>query len=309
MKIDTVTPREYGMMFPRPPHIFNSVAFSEHNRHKCDGRDVRYLFAGDSKVRGGIILGRRDGMLHSPFSAPFGGLTVNRSQRFEAVDGMWSDIVEYCRAEGLGLRVTLPPELYAPELTVKSVSALSRLGLTPTLDVSYHLDLTRGNFRDGISRSCRKLLNQASGNGLSVTRVAPVPENILRVYNIIRTNHLSKGRPMWMEADDVISTAMLVKADFFLLVHEGVDIAGAMVYPAADGVAQVVYWGDMPGFGELRAMNLLAEYVYEYYRRAGMRLLDLGPATETGVPNYGLCVFKESLGAEPGLKYTMMLKG
>ena len=40
-----------------------------------------------------------------------------------------------------------------------------------------------------------------------------------------------------------------------------------------------------------------------------MRLLDLGPATETGVPNYGLCVFKESLGAEPTLKYTMMLQG
>lgn len=309
MMINAVTPREYGMMFPCPPHIFNGVAFTEHNRHKCDDGDVRYLFAGDGKVRGGIILGRRDGMLHSPFSAPFGGLTVNRNQCFAAVDGMWHDVVEYCRAEGLGLRVTLPPEPYAPELTVKSVSALSRLGLTPTLDVSYHLDLGRGSFRDGVSRSCRKLLNQASGNGLSVAKVVPVPENILSVYNIIRTNHLSKGRPMWMEPDDVISTAMLVKADFFLLMHEGADIAGAMVYPAGEGIAQVVYWGDMPGYSELRAMNLLAEYVYEYYRRAGMRLLDLGPATETGVPNYGLCVFKESLGAEPTLKYTMMLQG
>ena len=153
MMINAVTPREYGMMFPCPPHIFNGVAFTEHNRHKCDDGDVRYLFAGDGKVRGGIILGRRDGMLHSPFSAPFGGLTVNRNQCFAAVDGMWHDVVEYCRAEGLGLRVTLPPEPYAPELTVKSVSALSRLGLTPTLDVSYHLDLGRGSFRDGVSRS------------------------------------------------------------------------------------------------------------------------------------------------------------
>ena len=57
-----------------------------------------------------------------------------------------------------------------------------------------------------------------------------------------------------------------------------------MVYPAGEGIAQVVYWGDMPGYSELRAMNLLAEYVYEYYRRAGMRLLDLGPATETVSP-------------------------
>ena len=40
---------------------------------------------------------------------------------------------------------------------------------------------------------------------------------------------------MWMEPDDVISTAMLVKADFFLLMHDGADIAGAMVYPAGEG--------------------------------------------------------------------------
>lgn len=57
MMINAVTPREYGMMFPCPPHIFNGVAFTEHNRHKCDDGDVRYLFAGDGKVRGGIILG------------------------------------------------------------------------------------------------------------------------------------------------------------------------------------------------------------------------------------------------------------
>ena len=94
MMIITVTSRAYGMMFPCPPHIFNGVAFTEHNhRHKCDDGDVRYLFAGDGKVRGGTIL--RASRRHAPLSVlcPFGGLTVSRSRRFEAVDGMWREIV------------------------------------------------------------------------------------------------------------------------------------------------------------------------------------------------------------------------
>lgn len=107
-----------------------------------------------------------------------------------------------------------------------------------------------------------------------------------------------------MSLDDVEATAALVGADFFVVTHGGEDVAGAMMYPTASGVMQLIYWGDIPGYGELRPMNLLAYHIYEHYRAAGVRVLDLGPATEDGVPNYGLCVFKESLGALPSLKYT-----
>lgn len=302
--IQTVTPREFGLMFPQPAHIFNTVAFAEHNRHKCDDGDVRYLFAGDTKVRGGIILGRRGDTLHSPFSAPFGGLLTNREQRFEAVDAMWREILEYTCAEGLKLRVTLPPALYDPDLTVKSINSLARLGLEATLDVSYHLDLTRGDFRSGISPSCKRVLNQAVGLDAKVTKIDATHDNIHRIYSIVEANHLSKNRPVWMTFDDVVATVSLVGADFFIVTYDGEDIAGAMMYPTGKDIVQLIYWGDMPGHADLRSMNVLSAYMYEHYRGAGLRILDLGPATEDGVPNYGLCVFKESLGAMPTLKYT-----
>lgn len=302
--IQTVTPREFGLMFPHPAHLFNSVAFAEHNRHKCDDGDVRYLFVGDTKVRGGIILGRRGDTLHTPFSAPFGGLVTNRSQRFEAVDDMWREILDYAAGEGMRLRVTLPPTVYDSDMTVKSINSLQRLGLDATLDVSYHLDLQRGEFRTAINGSCKRLLNQAIASGLNAKKLDFIPENVARVYRIVEANHFAKNRPVWMTLDDVEATAALVDADFFIVTHDGEDIAGAMMYPTAAGVRQLIYWGDMPGYGELRPMNLLAYHIYEHYRAAGIRLLDLGPATEDGVPNYGLCVFKESLGAVPTLKYT-----
>lgn len=311
---------EFGHALPQPECIYNTVAFSELNRHKCDPAhagasaaatvgDVRYLLLShNGKVRGGVILGRRGTALHTPFSAPFGGLVVSREQRFEAVDAMWADVADYAAKEGLRLRVTLPPPIYSPDLTTKSVSALTRMGLTPTLDVNYHFDLRRGDFRSGINRSCRKLLNQALACGLEVDLVEATPDNIERVYRIIATNHTAKGRPTSMTLADVIATAPLVRAEFFLLTHDGTDIAGAMVYPVATGTMQVVYWGDMPGFGELRPMNMLASYVYDHYRQAGVDTLDLGPATEDGQPNYGLCSFKESLGAMPTIKPTFIAR-
>ena len=63
--------------------MFNSVAFTELNRGKCD--DIHYLVFADSRVRVGIVLGERGGRLLSPFSAPFGGFCYNNSRQMIGV--------------------------------------------------------------------------------------------------------------------------------------------------------------------------------------------------------------------------------
>lgn len=67
----------------------------------------------------------------------------------------------------------------------------------------------------------------------------------------------------------------------------------------------MIYWGDIDGYSEERPMNLLAENVYEFYQQKGIHVLDIGPSTENGVPNYGLCDFKESIGCQCSSKYTL----
>ena len=110
---------------------------------------------------------------------------------------------------------------------------------------------------------------------------------------------------MAMSLADVESTAALVCADIFIVSHEGNDIAAAIMYPSADGVIQLITWGDMPGFSHLRPMNFFAAKLYEYYKAEGRKILDLGPASSSqGVTDFGLAAFKESLGAVPTLKFT-----
>ena len=61
MRAVRVSPGEYGQIFHSPSHLYNSVAFNELNRHKCD--DIHYVTLCDDRgrVRFGIILGQKGG--------------------------------------------------------------------------------------------------------------------------------------------------------------------------------------------------------------------------------------------------------
>ena len=54
-------------------------------------------------------------------------------------------------------------------------------------------------------------------------------------------------------------------------------------------------------------MNYLAYSLFDYYADNGLRILDIGPSTEDGIPNYGLCEFKESIGCSVTMKYSFEL--
>ena len=303
--IRRVSAPEFVQMFPHPAHIYNSVAFAEHNRAKCDGEDLRYLFIGDSKVRFGVILGRRDDALYSPFSAPFGGLVSNRTQQFDLVDDAWRQLLQYAEAEGYRLHVTLPPAIYDSATTVRSVYSLTKLGLTPSVDVNYHIDLDANDIVTMMAARSRRHLKRANAGGLVFEKLRLVHDDIAKVYRIIEANHQSRNHRMAMSLADVESTAALVSADIFVVSHEGNDIAGAIMYPSADGIIQLINWGDMPGFSHLRPMNFFAAKFYEHYKAEGRKILDLGPASSSqGVTDFGLAAFKESLGAVPTLKFT-----
>ena len=68
-------------------------------------------------------------------------------------------------------------------------------------------------------------------------------------------------------------------ADFFLLSLEDEPVAAALVFYVADGIVQVIYWGDLPAHAANKCMNYLA------YRLGFITLKKvcgslMGPSTE-----------------------------
>lgn len=304
MEVERIDATEYRACFKTPSHVYNSMEFIELNAYKCD--KVHYLAFRDSKLRLGLALGERSGRLLSPFSAPFGGWCYNREQRIDCVEAASDALLRYCRERKLDLSMTLPPDIYAGSMGAKMVSALVRSGAKiEYLDLNYHYDMRDfARFEDNLDSSTRNKLHHSMAQGFSFE----LTDDVARAYEVIRRNREARGFPLRMSLADVMATVKVVKADFFVMTLDGVDVAAAQVFHVAPQVVQVIYWGDIPEYSPLRAMNCFSYRLLSHYHSAGMAVVDIGPASSDGVPNYGLCEFKENIGCRTALKPTLSYK-
>lgn len=303
MQITELGAQDFASRF-QPEYIYNTVAFAELNSSKASA--LHYLSIGDTKPRFGIILGERGGMLHSPFSAPFGGFVQRGAQRLEYKDEAVRLVVDYARSLGKGLVIVPPSLVYDSGEISQWVNVMSRHMHTSWVDLNYHFTPSHfADYENHIERSARKNLRHALRQQFSFRHLdSSSLADVTRAYNVIRRNREERGFPLRMTLEQVWQTVSnVVQADFFVLEHDGTDVAAAQVFQVARGVYQVVYWGDIREYSSLRPMNMLTYKVFKHYHETGARLLDIGISTEDGQPNYGLCEFKQSIGCEVTLKY------
>lgn len=304
MNIEEVSLQDYRGTALKHCHVFNTPGFSSLNAQKAEQLHC-LLFEDGGKVRFGITLGERDGWLLSPFSAPFGGFSYAKSQRLECLESAVEALCMYVRQSGMRARIALPPLFYDQHFLSETVNVLSRYATLSHIDLNYHFSVPRfADYENIIARNARKNLHHANGFEWDFAVVWRDDESGLReAYDVIRRNREEHGYPLRMSLSDVEKTVKLIDADFFLLRHEGKSVAAAQVFHVADGIAQVIYWGDLRAHSALRPMNMLAYRVFEHYYRQGLRVLDIGPSTQEGIPNYGLCEFKSGIGCTASPKF------
>ena len=207
MKIVEVEAREYGEIFASPTHVYNSVEFAQLNSHKAER--LHHLVFDDGGARLGIILGERtDGVMYSPFSAPFGGFTANRPQQFEYFDIAVELLKEYGGKRNQKIVITLPPDLYDRRQIPLAVNALCRHAETRFVDVNYHFELTDfEHYIQNIERNARNKLNHAMKENLIFNKVERGDAGgAARAYGVIRRNREEQGYPLRMTCDDVMRT-------------------------------------------------------------------------------------------------------
>ncbi len=304
MQIKILSSDDFKKIY-HPQHVFNSVAFAELNRDKAER--LHFLSFEDSKPRLGIILGERDNTLRSPFSAPYGGFIERKPEGLERMEEATRLLYEYAQERGKAISITLQPTVYNDTELSKWINVMARQFSIRCIDLNYHFDLARmTHYEDFIDRSARKNLHHAMKEPFRLIQLdATDRSQVARAYNVIRRNREERGFPLRMTLEQVWQTvSQVVKADFFVLEHNGNDVAAAQVFHVAEGIAQVVYWGDIREYSAHRPMNYLTHALFEHYYEAGLRILDIGPSTEDGIPNHGLCQFKEYIGCSVTLKYS-----
>ncbi|HMO34009.1 MAG TPA: GNAT family N-acetyltransferase [Lacibacter sp.] len=288
----------YAEALHEPYHAYNAAAFSEANAHKCES--VHPLLFHDTKSRLGIIGGVKDGLFQSPFSAPYGGFSFARQNvHFPVMERATELLEEYVRGLGLrGIRLVLPPLAYNRVFLSKLMNVLYRAGYSiSNIDLDFYIELQHPvPYEERMWYNARKNLHQSRQQPFRMVQCNGQSADRELVYRIIAENRRAKQKPMHMSLEEVLLTATLIPADFFLLYLQEEPVASALVFESAPGIRYVTHWGDLPGYSQHRPVNFLSHYLVEHYAKEGLQYLHIGIGTEDSVPNYGLCEFKESIG-------------
>ncbi len=301
---DIISYRQY---FPVDPNPFISEKFIELNCNKVD-RVVRLVDDSSQPVIG-LVAGIKNGVLKSPFSAPFGGFHFRKENIYSGeIDRFLQLLSDYAESILLNrIEIITPPDIYHMTFNAKMVNSLVRQGYKPAFpEITSWVDLTRfdGMFRQ---KNSREYYRQAQRNNL-VFSVAQNEREKEIIYDLICENRTKFGRPIYMTLDNILSTGEIWPVEFFKVESEKNIVASAIFYRNHNEICYAVYWGDNDEGRPLRAMDFLLLNLFVYYKEAGFRYMDLGISTENGIPNEGLLRFKESHEAISSLRYRFTLE-
>jgi hypothetical protein len=310
MEILEVGSVEYAGVINAPFFIFGSSAFNDLNRSKCD--ELFFLLFKEGKYRLGIAGGVKENSFLSPFSAPFGGFVfISDDIRLQYIDEALKLLVQWAEKKGFfSISITLPPSIYGSSFVSKQLNCIIRSGFAvSSMDLNYSLYLEDFDekYQDRIWYNARKNLRISLNSGLEFAKCNNDEEK-MAAYEVIRQNRESNGFPLRMTWQQVAETAGIISADFFLVKSSQVSIASAIVFHVSETVVQVIYWGELKGYSEMKPMNFTSYKVFEYYKTAGKKVVDIGPSSENSFPNFGLCEFKESIGCRIDPKYKLVKK-
>lgn len=289
--------------FPTDPHPFLSDQFLDLNKHKVE-RLIRLLPDTD-KPSIGLVAGIKDGVLLSPFSAPFGGFHFRHENVYvNEIDSFLTSLKEFLLINSYkGVEIILPPDLYHRTFNSKVVNSLIRNEFLSSLpEITNWIEL--GKFNGEFSqKNSREFYRQALRNSLKFEQVTQ-GKAIEDVYRLISDNRTKFGRPIFMSLRDILNTGKLWPVDFFKVCTIDNDpCAAAVLYRSRSDIVYAVFWGDNETGRQLRAMDFLAFQLISFYKELDFCYLDMGISTEKGKPNEGLLRFKESHEAVSSLRY------
>lgn len=298
----------YGSIFREYAICFDDIRFHQTVENRVD--ELWYvLFRKENKNRAGAIFGRKGNELKLHYSAPFGMIEVVKDhlkiEEYEEIVMAIEKLAQEHNIESIFYR--FPPAFYKANEINKLINVLMRQGYdVEEADLNYALETKSGDaFIENLQRNARKNLNIALKNNLCLYQCSTVEEKE-EAYRVIKKNREDKGFPLRMTWEQVCRTIECVEADFYHVKLDMDIIAAAMIYRVNPHIVQVVYWGDIREYAEYKPINYLSYMLNEIYDKQGVDFIDIGPSTEFGVPNYGLCDFKESIGCRIDVKYTFV---
>ena len=282
-------------------HVFNRPQFAMLNNLWVD--EVHFLLVKSSKVELAITFGERNGVLLSPWSAPFGGFGVAREDMSIArINQSLKLLMDYGRlCNCVELKISLPPSFYSQLFLTKLMFCCSGIATKVMSDINFAFDLNNPIPKDRFNRNYWRNFNKGKQNELSLVLCETMSQKE-QCYAVIEENRTTLGYSLKMGFEPFLKTSKIIDIDFFLLNNSKENFAAAICYWVAPKIVQIIYWGDYTFKRGEGAMHQLASQLQMHYKTLNVCILDVGTSSTNAIPNIGLCDFKESLGCDVSLK-------
>lgn len=235
------------------------------------------------------------------FHAPFAPLPIALAAR------LVSATEDELRARQVRrLHVTLPPAVHEPEAHAEWMNVYLRLGYTPAPpDLNYHVTVTAAPLDERMNSGNRALVRTAERKGLHARALHPHERADAYAVNV--QNRARRGRRMTMSLEALLEMERAIPGSllWFGVFRGSAMIAAAVCVRLSPQALYVFYLGEADGAEKQSPVTLLVAHVYQWCADHGVTLLDLGIATEGGVPNEGLMAYKRNLGCDISPRYTL----
>ena len=298
-----ISKKQYRGYFHTDHSPFISEAFIQLVENKT-GEIFRLIEENDMSI--GLILGSKDNVLCSPFSAPFGGFHYQHEHLpYDTVFNFLSNLKVFVTEQGFNrVNITLPPTIYQNNMNAKFVNAFIRMGFTmatPDIQNCVNLKNFDGTWIKGtVAQNCRKAIK----NQLSCSIVTD-KKSMQDAYEVILRNRVEQEREIHMTLDDLLKVNEIFPVDFFLVEDNmGCGIGAGIFYRGHDKIVQGVFLGDDMEKRSLGIIDFLVMNIYEHYKKMNFCYIDLGISSMCGDPNVGLIRFKEIHNCETSLRFT-----
>lgn len=309
--VESVSPEEYiAIADPHIKSVYNKGIFNRLNEDNAD--KVFYLIVyKKNSPRFATVFGLVGDELKCPFSAPFGYIeTLKRPNKLSHFYKAYDLIEDYFlkKTKADKIKIYMAPYFYDSDAVCAWMNVFFQHGYyVECCDVNHVLmDIERLmiDYENKIHLNARSPLRIALKSDLDFYHCSNKSE-WGDAYDIIQENHTAKNFPVHMSKEKLIDTLSVVDNDVFVVKKDHKAIAAAIVYHPADKIAQIIYWGDIPGYSEYKPMNFIGYKLLDYYTKKSFRYIDIGISTDYGEANLGLCDFKESIGCTRTNKYRL----
>ena len=279
--------RKFLSYHPKGRFVDHSIEFYKKNR-------LFSVFpAAESNINGKNLLVSHPGLTVGSFVVPE---SVSISDSLE----LTKILIDYAKENKLdGIRLTIPPIFYQNRASNYIDYALLRNGfkylkreVTSALFIENDVKANLSKFKPSHARAVRK----AKATDINIK----VSQDVESFYAILKENlkirHGVNPTHTIQELYDLIDL-FPNSINIFGAFYKGEMIAGVLNFIIKDDVALAFYISHNEKFQELRPLNILFYYIFEWCVKEKIKVYDFGIFTVNGEPNMGLGRFKENFGA------------